>query len=102
MAARTADRLHASLHVGIEGARGCDIATRAENDFCGLGGELSASIRRACLHDDRPALYRTRNIERAANFQKLPIVVQDVEFLGIEVDASFHVADERIVGPTIP
>src|SRR5580700_6090100 len=102
MVAWTAERLHASLHVGIKGAGVCDIAACTKNNFSGLRGELAACIRRAGLYDNGPALNRTRNIEWAANFQKLSIVVKDVELFGIEVDACFHVANERIVGPAIP
>src|ERR1700730_9252388 len=102
MVTRPAERGHASLYVAIEGARVRDVAARTKNNFGGLGGELTAGIRRAGLHNDGPSLNRTRNIERAAHPQKLSRVVENMEHIRVETGARFHVANERIVGPAIP
>ena len=102
MLARAAERLHASFHVGVEGTRHRDRTACGENNFGGLGGELAACVGRACLHDDRPALNWTRDIQRTAHFQKLAMMIEYVELLRIEVLSRLDVANERVVGPAIP
>ena len=43
-----------------------------------------------------------RDIEGPANFQELALVVERVHAVGIEIDSRPDVADERVVGETVP
>ena len=99
---RPAEFLHARLHVRIELLPIRKRASGGENDFRGLGGELAARVGRARLHDDRPALDGPRDVEGAADFEKLALVVEGVHAVGIEIDARLDVADERVFGETVP
>ena len=100
--ARAAELLHPALDVGIEGAAGRDVALRGEHRFGGLRREAPAGVRRAGLHDHRPALHGTRNVERAAHREILALVAEHVHPGGIEEDAAVDVADEGIVRPRVP
>ena len=102
MLGRAAGFRHAAFHVGIEFAAGGDVARRREHRFGGFGRKLAAGIRGAGLHDHRPALHRTRDIERPAHRQIRPLVIEHMQLVGIEIEAACRVADERVVGPRIP
>jgi hypothetical protein len=94
-----ADLLHAALYVRIERAADLDVALRGEHGLRGFGSKLPAGVRRAGLHDHRPALRRTGDVERTFDGQEFALVVERVQLVGIEEDAVLDVADERIVGP---
>src|SRR5579864_451215 len=94
--------LHPALHVGIELLRVRKIAPALEYYLSRLGRDLAARLRRASLHDNRPALDWARDVERAAHGQKWPLVIEHVHPLGIEKDAVLDIADEGVVGPAVP
>jgi len=98
----SAELLHARFHVGVEPLRFSSRASGGENDFRGLGGELTARIGSARLHDDRPALDGPSDIEGAANLQKLALVVERVHAIRVEIDSRLDVADESVLSETIP
>jgi hypothetical protein len=79
-----------------------EIVPALEYHLCRLGRNLAARLRRACLHDHRPALDWARDVERAAHGQKWPLVIEHVHPLGIEKDAVLDVTDEGVVRPAIP
>ena len=84
-------------------APSASVPPRGEDHLGGLGGELAAGIRGAGLHDDRPALDRPRDVERAAHREILALVVRArAASLGIEIDAALDIADEGVVGPAVP
>ena len=56
----------------------------ANTDLGGLGGELAAGLRRAGLHDHRPALDRPGDVERAAHREILALVVEHMQLRRIE------------------
>ena len=78
------------------------LALRGEHRLRGLGGELPAGLRRAGLHDHRPALDRARDVERAAHREVFALVAEHVHLGGIEIDAVLDVADEGVVRPAVP
>ena len=75
---------------------------RGEHQLGGAGGELAAGIGGAGLHQHRPALRRTRDVQRAADGEVFAPVVQRVQLVGVEEDAAVLVADESVVFPTVP
>ena len=91
-----------ALHVAIERLRFVERLVRDEHDFGGLRREFLARFRRTGLHDDGPALRRTRDVERPAHLEVLAAMVEHVQLVGIEIDAAFLVAQEGVVFPAIP
>jgi hypothetical protein len=76
---------------------------RSDVGIVALGiGELAAGIRGAGLDDDRPALDRPRDVQRAAHRQELALVVEHVHPLGVKIDAALDIADEGVLGPAVP
>ena len=67
-----------------------------------LGREAPAGVGGAGLHDHRPALHGTGDVERPAHRQMRPLVVEDMELRRIEIDPGRLVAHERVVGKGIP
>src|SRR5258708_39906708 len=102
MVARAPELLHATFYIGVESARIRDITPGPEDYLGRLGSELPAYLRSAGLHDDRPALNRTRDVERTAHIEMLSMVVQDMKLFGIEIYARLHVLNEGVVRPAIP
>src|SRR5690242_2168276 len=70
MVGMAAEPFHAPFHIGIECARIGETAAGTKDDLGSLRRELAACLRRAGLHDDRPALNRTGDIERPSYFEK--------------------------------
>src|ERR1700678_1516728 len=99
---RTAELARAQFHVGIESLPFGKRAPGGENDLGSLGRELAARVGGARLHDDRPTLGRPRNIERAADLQKLTLVVKRMHAIRIEIDSRIDIADESVLGETVP
>ncbi len=66
------------------------------------GGDLLALVGGAGLHNDWPPLRCRRRVQRATHLEVLALVVQHVQFLGVEKHAACLVADEGIVLPTVP
>ncbi len=54
------------------------------------------------LHDDRPALHGSRDVERPAHLVVLAAVTEDAQPLRVEVGSGSHVANERVVGEAVP
>jgi hypothetical protein len=102
MLVRAPELLHATFYIGIESARIRDIIPGPKDYLRRLGSKLPARLGRAGLHDDGPALNRTRDVERTAHSEMLSVVVQDMKLLGIEIYARLHVANEGVVRPAIP
>ena len=64
--------------------------------------QLLAVVRGAGLNHDRAALRRSRDIERPAYTEKLPLVIEDMEFVRIKKASGCLVANECIVLPGVP
>jgi hypothetical protein len=79
-----------------------ELAAVGEDHLCDLGGELAARVRSPGLDDDRPAVDRPGNIQRAAHRQELALVVEHMQPLRVEIDAVLDIADKRVVGPAFP
>ncbi len=94
--------LEPSLHVLVEGAAVLDRPAAAEDHFRRLGRQLPAGLRRAGLDDDRPALDRPGDVERAADRQMLALMVEHVQLGRVEEDAALLVAQPGIVRPAVP
>ena len=94
--------LHPAFHVGVKSLARREIGLRREHGFRRLRRDLSSGFRGAGLHDHRPALDRSRNIERAAHRQILALVVQHVQLVRIEIRAAFDITDESVVCPAVP
>ena len=97
-----AERLHPAFDVGVEALGVGHRAAGGEHHFRGFGGDLTAGLGRAGLDDHRPALDGAGDVQRTADRIVRAFVVQDVHAVGIEIDAVFNVADERVVGPAVP
>jgi hypothetical protein len=50
----------------------------------------------------KTALDRTRDIEWAVDRVVSALMVQDMQFLSVEVDAAFNIADKGVIRPAIP
>lgn len=66
------------------------------------GRKRLARIRRAGLHEHRPALRRTRQIERPGHIEIGTVMIDCADALAPEVETAFAIVDDRIVGPAIP
>ena len=97
-----ADFLHATLDVGIELLPVGEAAAAGEHGLRRLRRELPAVVRRAGLHDHRPALYRAGDVEGAAHFQIFALVIEHVHFRRVEIETCFDVAHKCVVGKGIP
>ena len=98
----TARRGRARLHIFIELPGFLDCSAAAEYDFRGFGGELPTRVGCTGLHDDRPALDRSSDVQRTTHRQMIALVIEDVHFLRIEEDAACLVVQPCVVGPTVP
>src|SRR4029077_14891046 len=96
------DRFSPAFYVGIERLGVLEIAAAGENHFRGLAGELTAGIGGPGLDDDRPALDRPGDVQRAAYRQELAFVVDHMHAVGVEIDALLDIADEGVFGPAVP
>src|SRR5262252_10893679 len=102
MVGRAAEPFHPSFDIGVETLRVDQIAATRKDDLGGFSGDLAAGFRCACLNDDRPSLDLTVYVRRAAHREKLALVIQHMQPLGIEIDAVLDIADEGVVGPAVP
>ena len=102
MVGGAADFLHSPLHVGIEFLRIGKGAGAAEYQLRRFSGDLPSCLRGARLDDDGPSLDRPPNIEWTADRKELALVIQDVQPLRIEKDATLHIRYERVVRPAVP
>ena len=98
----SAERLHARFHVGVESLPFGKRTSGGENDLRSFGGELTARVGSARLHDDRPALERPSDIERTANLEKLTFMVERMHAIRIEIESRIDVADESVLRETVP
>src|SRR5262245_41058623 len=83
--ARTPEFFHTTFDIGVERARVGEVTPGREDDFGCFSRELPARVRRAGLYDNRPALNGTCDVEWPAYFQKLPLVVQNVQLPRIKI-----------------
>src|SRR5690349_8716155 len=75
----------APLDVGIEGSSVLERLVRGEDHFGGARCKFPAGLGRACLNENGLTLRGARDIERAANLEKLALVIEDVLFLRIKI-----------------
>src|ERR1700730_18396496 len=94
--------LGAALDIGVVMPRVGELAAAGKDHLRGLGGELAAGIGGARLDDDRPALDRPGDIERAAHRQELALVVEHMHPLRVEIKAGLDIADKGVLGPAVP
>src|SRR5262249_47800806 len=112
MIARTWGLLGAGFDVGVEFAPGGEVRLRRDHGFRrfrreltpGLRGGrvLTGGVRGRGLDDDRRALNRARDVERAAYRQVFALVVEHMQLVGIEIKSAIGVADEGVIRPAIP
>src|SRR5262245_63193331 len=102
MIARTSGLLGAGFDIGVEFAPGGEVRLRREHGFRRFRRELTAGLRGPGLDDDRPALDRARDVERAAYRQVFALVVEHMQLVGIEIKSAIGVADEGVVRPALP
>ncbi|KAG0932329.1 hypothetical protein G6F31_016567 [Rhizopus arrhizus] len=88
--------------VAVELARLVERLMRHEDDFGRARRQVAASLGRAGLHHDRPALRRASDVQRAADGEVLALMVKGVVLAGIEEFAGVLVPDERVVFPGVP
>jgi hypothetical protein len=74
-----------------------DVAVGREDHVGDAGREVAPVGRLASLNNDRMALGRARNVERAAHFEPLALVVDGVDALGLDL-----AIDKGVVLPAIP
>jgi hypothetical protein len=79
---RSAGLLRPALHVYIKALRLRKRAAAGEDDFCGLGRELAASLGSAGLNNDGPALNRAGDIQRTPHVQEFALVSEDMHAVG--------------------
>ncbi len=96
------DPFRALPDVGVIELRVGELAAAGKDHLRGFGGELAAGIGGSGLDDDRPALDRPRDIERAAHRQELALVVEHMHPLRVEINAVLDIADKGVVGPAVP
>ncbi len=97
-----ADLFHPALDVGIEFLAVGEGAAAGEHGLRGFRRKLLAVLGRAGLHDQRPALDRAGDVERAAHAEILSLVIEHVHLGGIEIQALFDIAHKSVVGEGIP
>ena len=79
-----------------------DAASRSKHHLCRFRCKLAACIGCTSLHDQRPALYRPRDIERATHIEELTLMIECVQPIRIKEDTAVLVANEGVVGPAVP
>ena len=97
-----ADLFHPALDVGIEFLPVGKAAAAGEHGFRGFGRELPAVLGSAGLHDQRPALHRAGDVERAAHREIFSLVIEHMHLGGIEIEAGVDVAHKGVVGERNP
>src|SRR5262249_728784 len=97
----TSGLLGAGLDVGVELAPGGEVRLRREHGFRCFRRELAAGLRGPGLDDNRPALDRARDVERAAYRQVFALVVEDMQLVGVEIKSALGVAGGGVVRPTL-
>ena len=102
MVGRAAELFQPAFHIGVEPLRLGQRIAAGEDDLGGLGCKLPAGLRGAGLDDDRPALNRARDIERTAHLEILALVIEHIHALGVEINFRLDVANERVLGETVP
>jgi len=93
---------HPVLHIRIESLPISESTGRCENSLRGLRRQLSAGFRCARLHDHRPTLDRATDVQRPPDREIFSLMIQHAHFLRIEIYAALDIADEGVVGPTVP
>ncbi|KAG1530624.1 hypothetical protein G6F50_017193 [Rhizopus delemar] len=88
--------------VAVDLARLVERLMRHEDEFGRARRQVAASLGRAGLHHDRPALRRASDVQRAADGEVLALMVKGVVLAGIEEFAGVLVPDERVVFPGVP
>ena len=96
------DAFHPALHIGVEALTLGQRALSGKHHLRGFGCELPARLRRAGLHDERPALHRTGDVQRPAHGEEFAAMVQGVEPVGIEELPRPDIPREGVVGPAVP
>ena len=88
---------HARFDVGVECLALVETASRAEDHFGRLGGELATWLASAGLHDHGPTLHRPCDIERAAHCKVRAAMVKHMELGGLTVVTMFQRARPSLV-----
>ena len=78
------------------------VRTGGEHHLRRFRGDLLTGLRRAGLHDHRPALDRARDVQRAAHREILALVAQHMQPVGSKKMPVLDVQDKGIVGPAVP
>ena len=92
----------AALDVGVKRPAGLEILLHRERDLRGLGGKIAAVVGLAGLHDHRMALRRAMHGERPAHRKMLALVIEEMQFRRVEIDAAVLVGDHGAVFKTVP
>ena len=94
--------LHPALHVGVERLGVLDRGLRGEHHVGDARGQLSRRLRRSGLDDDRIALRRPADAERALHREIFAGVIEDVDLGRIDIAARRLVARERVAVVAAP
>ena len=97
-----ANRRRPAFHIGVKRLGIADHAPGGEDHLGGFGGDLPPGIRGPGLHDHRPALHRPRHIQRPAHRKLRPLMVQHMHPGRVPENAALHIADEGVIGKTVP
>ena len=92
----------AALDVGVKRPARFEILLHRERDLRGFAGKIAAVVGLAGLHDHRMALRRAMHGQRPAHRKVLALVVEEMQFCRIEIDAAGFVGDDGAVFKTVP
>ena len=94
--------LRPDLDVGIIGLACLFILGMGEDDLGPLRREVAAFVRRAGLENDRLALRRAFDVERAAHLEEFTLMIEPVQPVGVDELPARLVPDMGAVFPTVP
>ena len=64
--------------------------------------QLFPVVRRACLKDNRPPLWRSPNIKRTGDLEEITAVVQGMQFCRVKKLTALFIAHKGVAFPGIP
>src|SRR5207244_293666 len=93
---------HAAFEILVKRLALLQRMQRGEDQLGKTGGKFLAGVRYAGIRNHRVTLRAARHVQRAAHLEKLPLVIEVVEFLRVEIERRLAVADKGVVVPTVP
>ena len=90
------------FQIVVKGFRRSLFQVSGEHRFGVAGRKPFAGIRRARLHENRPALRRARQVQRTFDLVVLALMTDRPHALRVGVASARSIVENRVIGPAIP